>query len=56
MYILRGLSLQLFGHFKQKNTTFFGIIVQNSRNSRLEHAKIVSKGPFFSANFVRYTI
>ena len=24
---------------------FFGIIVQNSRNSRLEQAKIVKKGP-----------
>ena len=41
MYKLRGLSLQLFGQFRQKITIVFDIIVQNSRNSRLERPKIV---------------
>ena len=40
MYVLRGLSLQLFLHFQQKIPLFFDI-VQNSENSRLEQAKIV---------------
>ena len=29
--IVNGLSLQLFGHFRQKNTIIFYITVQNSK-------------------------
>ena len=43
---------------KVKNTIFFDIIVQISRNSRLKLAKseIVKKGPYFSTNFDLYKI
>ena len=42
MYILKGLSLQLFGQFRfKKLPLFYDIIVQNSRNSRLKQTKIV---------------
>ena len=40
MYLLRGLSVQWTLQVK-KITIIFDIIVQNSRNSHLEHSKIV---------------
>ena len=37
----------------KKITLIFDIIVQNSRNSRLEQAKIVYIGHYLKANFLR---
>ena len=39
--MLKGLSLQLLDTSGKKNTIICDIILQNSKNSRLEQAKIV---------------